>query len=192
MAEGNPTTPHMVVTGNSLRGSHEQYTELVKTSLCDPATRPANSLPHTNNIGSPRRTVQKKNTSCLCAENEAHVAEFLRADHDRIALSFFAVHCAYSFPLMSGEDEVTFVENTMDAWAGAKEQMRMGVRSPAAMWRASRDEADALGTGTGSMHLFRWQHAFAESKGRLGWLLQRSLEEAALMPLKAVLPEDEA
>jgi hypothetical protein len=207
MAEGDPTTPHMVVTGNSLRGAHQQYTDLVRASLiAEPGSRPANSFPHNSNNSSSSSNNEEKPTAapssswsssssssspspCRCAENEAHVNEFLRADHDRIALSFFAVHCAYSFPLMGEEkDEVAFVDKAMDSWAEEKEQVRGGVASPAAMWKASRDEADILGTGTGSMHLFRWQHAFAESKGRLGWLLQRSLNAAELMPLKAVMP----
>jgi hypothetical protein len=214
MAEGNPTTPHMVVTGNSLRGPHQQYTDLVRASLtAEPGSRPANSFPHNNSndsssssssnndekpVAAPSSSWSSSSSSsspspspspCRCAENEAHVAEFLRADHDRIALSFFAVHCAYSFPLTGEEkDEVAFVDKAMDAWAEEKEQVRGGIASPAAMWKASRDEADILGTGTGSMHLFRWQHAFAESKGRLGWLLQKSLNAAELMPLKAVMP----
>ncbi|KAH6853952.1 hypothetical protein B0I37DRAFT_401031 [Chaetomium sp. MPI-CAGE-AT-0009] len=190
MAEGEPTTPHMVVTGNSLRGPHQKYTDLVRTSLtAEPGNRPANSFPHGSSNG---EKPAASSSPCRCAENEAHVEEFLRADHDRIALSFFAVHCAYSFPLTGEEkDEVAFVNKAMDAWAEKKEQVREGVASPAALWKASRDEADILGTGTGSMHLFRWQHAFAESKGRLGWMLQRSLNAAELMPLKAVMPGED-
>ena len=205
MAEGDPTTPHMVVTGNSLRGSHQKYTDLVRESLtAEPGSRPANSFPHNSNNRhnsssshgekpAPAPSTSSPSPSpCRCAENEAHVNEFLRADHDRIALSFFAVHCAYSFPLTGEEkDEVAFVDKAMDSWAEEKEQVRGGVASPAAMWKASRDEADILGTGTGSMHLFRWQHAFAESKGRLGWLLERSLNAAELMPLKAVMPGED-
>jgi hypothetical protein len=190
LAAGDPTTPHMVVTGNSLRGSHGEYTALVRESLItEPGSRPANTLPYDGGSSTEK-------TPCRCDENESHVAEFLRADHDRIALAFFAVHCAYSFPLASGEDEVAFVERMMDAWAGEKEQVQRGgvvaSSSLAELWRASRDEADRLGTGAGSMHVFRWQHAFAESRGRLGWLLGRSLAAAALMPLKAVLPGEDA
>ncbi|KAH6650546.1 hypothetical protein F5144DRAFT_556487 [Chaetomium tenue] len=193
-AEGDPTTPHMVVTGNSLRGPHQQYTDLVRESLsAEPGSRPANSFPHNTSSNSEKpATASSSSSPCRCAENEAHVGEFLRADHDRIALSFFAVHCAYSFPLTGEEkDEVAFVDKAMDAWAEEKEQVHGDVASPAALWKASRDEADTLGTGTGSMHLFRWQHAFAESKGRLGWLLERSLNAAELMPLKAVMPGED-
>ncbi|KAK4154822.1 hypothetical protein C8A00DRAFT_32417 [Chaetomidium leptoderma] len=195
LAEGGdgPTIPHVVVTGNSLRGSHRQYTDLVKASLLlsgdsssgsSSSPRPANTLPH-HTTGEKKNLKKKKNgepssssssspSSSSCAENETHVGEFLRADHDRLARACFAAHCAYLFPLAgAGADGVAFVETAMDAWAGDKERVRAGVTSsPAAMWRASRAEADTLGTGTESMHLFRWQHVCSESKGRLGWLLE--------------------
>ncbi|KAL1867537.1 hypothetical protein VTK73DRAFT_4140 [Phialemonium thermophilum] len=174
IAQNEPTTPRLVVMGNSLRGAHKDYTDILQESI-RAGDRRCRSLPH---VPPPGQT---------CEDNDSHVRQFVQADHDRIALAFFAVHPAYSFQLDADEDEITFVEKKMDSWETAHQDNRGkgGSRALARLWRASREEADLLGVGTESMHLFRWQHAFAESKGRLGKLLARSLEEADLMPLKS-------
>lgn len=155
-------TPHIAVIGNSLQGPHAAYTDIIQSSLA-PENRDEKSRQHRPEPGSG------------CQENETHIAGFLSADHDCIALSLFAIHPTYTFPLVSGRDAVPFV----------KDQMGGPQSALAAQWEASRAEADQVGTGDNSMHVFRWQHVCLESKGRLAHLLKKWRKEENLMPLKA-------
>jgi hypothetical protein len=120
-----------------------------------------------------------------CQQNEAHIRDFLAASHDRLALSTFAVHPSYPFPLASGEEETKFVESALDVW-DAENFGYVEVQNQKEMWRASREEADRLGSGRENMRVFRWQHVSVETKGSLGRLLERSLDKADLLPLKAM------
>ncbi|KAI1268959.1 hypothetical protein F5Y18DRAFT_373163 [Xylariaceae sp. FL1019] len=165
MSQDTPV-PNMVVVGNSREGNYKAYGELVETStLEDEALRRPDSLPHDG----------------CCEHNEAHIAELMKADHDRLALSFFAIHPSYAFDLTTGEDETDFVKHKMDALARPCNNTGNELSS---QWLASRAEADAMGTGPEDMHIFRWQHVCIESKARLGRVLQEALDRADLMPPK--------
>ncbi|KAL1616952.1 hypothetical protein SLS56_011219 [Neofusicoccum ribis] len=177
VADADSTSPHLVIMGNSVSGGHAEYMRRFA----------AGARPHVCAAGSP------------CAENDAHVEDFLAADHDRLALAFFASHKAYAFPVSEKgraggggavDPETVFVERRMDGWAEA-----VGVEAGAAAaararrlkesWRISRDEADAMGTGPGGMQTFAWQHALLESKARVARRIQRWMEIGELMPLHA-------
>ncbi|KAF2462610.1 uncharacterized protein BDR25DRAFT_386983 [Lindgomyces ingoldianus] len=168
--------PHLVIMGNSINGGHAEYMQ----RFADKAR------PHNCPTGVP------------CTENEAHVKKLLEADHDRLALSFFASHKAYAFPVSdkdgresdSDHPEIAFVERRMDTWADTIELYVGGkVAAPAKSlkesWRLSRGEANEMGTGAGSMHIFAWQHAFLETKGRVARRIQKWMEIGELMPLHA-------
>ncbi|GME64801.1 uncharacterized protein BDR25DRAFT_386983 [Neofusicoccum parvum] len=178
VAAADSASPHLVVVGNSISGGHAEYMRRFA----------AKARPHVCAPGSP------------CVENDAHVEDFLAADHDRLALAFFASHRAYAFPVAEKgradggggavDAETAFVERRMDGWAEA-----VGVEAGAAAaasarglkesWRVSRDEADAVGTGAGGMQTFAWQHALLESKARVARRIQRWMEIGELMPLHA-------
>lgn len=110
-----------------------------------------------------------------CEENAAHIQDFLSANHDRLARSFFAAHKSYSFPLANSQDETDFVGSIMDEeWPGLREQ-----------WLASRMELAKLGGGEESLHIFGWQHMFVETKERVAHKLKVWMENGDLMPLSA-------
>lgn len=154
LADNNPTTPHVVVTGSSRPEPQRQYrkrflqafwpgkggydtnvtthntTSSHNISRSSTFARPTVSRSYTASTtataddGIPidivkkenrkkekeaqrqnRRKIQKERTqsfnrcSPTCPANEAHIAAFLRADHDRIALDHFATRPAYAFPM---------------------------------------------------------------------------------------------
>ncbi|KAK7949414.1 uncharacterized protein PG986_010300 [Apiospora aurea] len=174
MGLSDPTTPHMVVMGNSIDGSYKAYTDLVYSSLRD-ETKPQRTREH-------RETEEGHHHGGAghCVANEEHVEVFLRADHDKLALSFFAIHPAYAFPLGKGEEDVDrFIQDKASDWSALHGPQLWR------LWQECRADADQVGTGEGYMGTFRWQHAFLESKGRLGALLRRAQMEEDLMPLKA-------
>lgn len=178
--DSDSTSPHLIIMGNSINGGHTEYIKRFGNK----------SRPH---------------TADFCVENEAHVEEFLSADHDRLALSFFASHDSYAFPVSdtertvsetagigngSQDTETAFVGNRMDLWAqtaasrgdfAAAECARTLKES----WMTSRTEADEMGTGHGGMHTFTWQHALLETKARVAKRIERWMEIGELMPLHA-------
>ncbi|KAK8086008.1 hypothetical protein PG994_000982 [Apiospora phragmitis] len=172
MALSDPATPHMVVMGNSIvDGSYKTYTDLVYASLRDgDGTKTRRACEHEGG---------HEEGASHCAANQAHVEAFLRADHDRLALSFFAIHPAYALPLSPGEHVDHFIRDKASDWSPphGTELWRL--------WEQCRADADRVGTGEENMGTFRWQHAFLESKGRLGALLRQAQREDDLMPLKA-------
>jgi hypothetical protein len=165
-------TPHIVIMGNSISGGHEEYMQ-----------RFANKArPHECNAESP------------CMENKTHIAEFLSADHDRLALSFFASHKAYAFPVTPVENdlsEISFVEQRMRTWASASSTIHDNAsisetaESLTSSWRISSAEVDAMGTGSGNMRIFAWQHAFLETGGRVAERIEKWVKRGDLMPLHA-------
>jgi hypothetical protein len=86
--------------------------------------------------------------------------------------------------LASGEEETKFVGRALDVWE-AENFGYIEAQRQKEMWSASREEADRLGSGRENMRVFRWEHVCVETKGRLGRLLERSLDKADLLPLKA-------
>ncbi|KAK8093321.1 hypothetical protein PG997_000006 [Apiospora hydei] len=166
MALRDPTTPHMVVMGNSINGSYKAYTDLVYSSLRD-ETKPQRTREHREAEEAQHCRAQH------CVANEEHVEVFLLADHDKLALSFFAIH-------PRGEEDVDrFIHDKASDWSAQHGQQLWR------LWQECHADADQVGTGEGYMGTFRWQHAFLESKGRLGALLRRAQMEDDLMPLKA-------
>jgi hypothetical protein len=138
--------------GNGIDGGHDNYIQRIAT--------------------------QARSYSCPedepCIDNKAHTARVLSADHDRLALSFFALHKAYAFPVPSThcKDKIAFVEQCIETWvedASADEESKGSVAAASSKksWRLSREEADAMGTGNGNMRTFAWQHAFLETRGRV-------------------------
>ncbi|KAF2680075.1 hypothetical protein K458DRAFT_445516 [Lentithecium fluviatile CBS 122367] len=168
--------PHLVIMGNSINGGHDEYMQRFAAKV-----RPHNC-----------------SADEVCIDNEAHITHVLSANHDRLALSFFASHKAYAFSVSyedykdsdSDNAEVAFVEHRMDIWAetiGAYDggEVAATAASLKESWRISREEADAMGTGGGNMRVFAWQHAFLETKGRVVRRIQKWIEIGELMPLHA-------
>jgi hypothetical protein len=163
--------PNLVIMGNSINGGHDDYMQRIATK----------ALSHNCPADEP------------CIDNEAHTSRVLSADHDRLALSFFALHKAYAFPVSSTDckdDEIAFVEQCIERWvedtcADEESEVSTVAASLKKSWRVSREEADAMGTGGGDMRTFAWQHAFLETKGRIARQLQEWIESSDLMPLNA-------
>ncbi|KAB2569576.1 hypothetical protein DBV05_g11749 [Lasiodiplodia theobromae] len=159
------TRPHLVIMGNSIAGGHAAYMSRIAAA----------AAPHHCTPDHP------------CADNEAHVRDVLAADHNRLALAFFAVHKAYAFPVGSDDGEIAFVEGQMDAWE--EQGGVLGIDDDAArvtlkdVWKMSREEADEMGTGEGGMQTFAWQHAFLETRARVLRRVERWVEKGELMPL---------
>ncbi|GAD99166.1 predicted protein [Paecilomyces variotii No. 5] len=153
----NQSRPHPVIMGNSIQGASADYIARLSSHY----------------TASPVGTSLHDDSSCQ--ENVAHIESFLAADHDRLALSFFAAHKSYSFPLANGQDEVGFVGSRMEEeWPGLREK-----------WLASREELSTLGGGEQSLHLFGWQHMFVDTKERLAHKLDIWIKNEELMPLSA-------
>ncbi|ORX94547.1 hypothetical protein BCR34DRAFT_499185 [Clohesyomyces aquaticus] len=171
--------PHIVIMGNSINGGHNEYMQRFakKVRVHD----------------SPRENP--------CTDNEMHIQALLAADHDRLALSFFATHKAYAF-LVPGANhgngnendndhsETAFVDQGIDMWASsagiyASDMSRENATTLKESWRTSKGESDAMGTGAGGMHIFAWQHAFLETKGRVARRIKKWAEVGDMMPLHA-------
>ncbi|KAK7428409.1 hypothetical protein QQZ08_005028 [Neonectria magnoliae] len=168
-------SPHFLVMGNSFNGSHDSYTSLAVSAKQD-SERTPQTLPHSLCTGQ------------SCEENERHVQSFVEADHDQVALSTFAIHPSYPFPISSATEEVTFVEDCLETW-GRENGHTEDAQDMIETWRSTRRNADRLGCGKGDMRLFAWQHVCLETKGRLGRMLEQSVKEADLMPLQASVAE---
>lgn len=110
-----------------------------------------------------------------CTENTAHVQDFLESDQDRVAQSFFGAHVSYSFPLLDGQDENTFVSSRI------KEELPTLQEE----WITSRKEIAEVGAGHESLEIFGWQHMFVETKERLAFKLEEWIRRKDLMPLSA-------
>ncbi|ROW17293.1 hypothetical protein VPNG_01289 [Cytospora leucostoma] len=182
--DSDSISPHLTIMGNSISGGHTEYMKRFGNK----------SRPH---------------TADSCAENEAHVEQFLSADHDRLALAFFASHDSYAFPVSDAEGavsgtagdghgsqdtETAFVGNRIDLWAdriaSRGEFAAAGcARTLKESWLTSRREADEMGTGHDGMHTFTWQHALLETKARVAKRIERWMEIGELMPLHAPVGE---
>jgi hypothetical protein len=171
MHDDDEIWPNLVIMGNSIDGGHDDYMQRIATKAR------SHSCPADES----------------CIDNEAHTAKVLSADHDRLALSFFALHKAYAFPVPSThckDDEIAFVEQCIETWvedACADEESKGSVAAASLKesWRVSREEADAMGTGSGNMRTLAWQHAFLETRGRVARRLQEWIKSSELMPLNA-------
>ncbi|KAB8255541.1 hypothetical protein BDV32DRAFT_141996 [Aspergillus pseudonomiae] len=115
-----------------------------------------------------------------CDDNEAHIAKFLVHDHDRLTLSFFARHRHYTFDLNSSKNSI----NVADEREEVAEQMERVFPGLAEQWSISDQEADAMGTAGDSLHMFAWQHAFTETKGRIAELVSTAKDT---LPISASL-----
>lgn len=130
--------------GNSISGSYDDYMKAAQVRL-----------PH--------------DEPC-CPENEDHVAQFLNGDLDRLSLAFFARHRHYTFDLHGAkhEDEILHEQKVV---ADHMEHVFPGL---AGVWSISNSEADEIGVAGTSLHMFAWQHAFFETKGRIAQLVTQA------------------
>ena len=178
--DSDSTSPHLIIMGNSINGGHTEYIKRFGNK----------SRPH---------------VADSCTENEDHVEQFLSADHDRLALAFFASHDSYAFPVSDAEGtasetarvshgpqdtETAYVGNRIDLWAHIAASRGDFTAAECARtlkesWMTSRREADEMGTGHGGMHTFTWQHALLETKARVAKRIQRWMDIGDLMPLHA-------
>ena len=174
MAGNNQSQPHLVVMGNSLKGSYDDYAALL-ASLPSEKERSKRTFPHQP---SPKEK---------CPHNEQHVRQFLSADQDRVAQTTFAIHPAYPFPLPGNVNEIEHMQKCLESWEA--DHVTETEHTPGLFeeWQSLRGEADVLGSGAANMGCFKWQHVYLETPGRLGKMLQQSLEEADLMPLRAAV-----
>lgn len=147
--------------GNSIDGSYADYMSRI----------PSPNIPRPDGC-------QYHSDGDSCAENLAHVQEFLAADHGRLGLAFFASHKSYSFPLVSKEDETVFVARMMEQASSGDVNIKSG-------WMRSKNEADELGTGSGNLRVFGWQHMVLETKGRVARRVEVWRERGDMMPLAA-------
>ncbi len=136
--------PYVVVTGNSINGSYNDYMRVAHAS--------------------------ERHQVSDCAENEAHVESFLAHDPDRLALAFFGHHRHYTFDSSGKEDckGPASVEADNKTVAGYMDRAFPGLVDS---WSASHEEAADVGTAGASLHMFAWQHCFAETKGRIARLV---------------------
>ncbi|KAL5357894.1 hypothetical protein BJX96DRAFT_145517 [Aspergillus floccosus] len=140
--------------GNSIDGSYEDYMNAART--------------------------QQKHIEEPCDENENHVANFLAGDLDRLSLAFFARHRHYTFDLNSVGDDDEILHERMVV-AGHMDKVFPELAN---QWRISDGEADEIGVAGTSLHMFAWQHAFVETKGRIAALIS---EATHTMPISARL-----
>lgn len=143
--------PHIIVMGNSINGSDEDY-------------RRAN-------------TTSQRHDKPDCRHNEEHVLKFLAHDHDRLALSLFAQHRHYAFDLSdrNGEDG-----NALHEHAVVAEHMDRFFPGLAQIWFDSSKEADEMGTAGTSLHMFGWQHIFTETKGRIAKMVSEARDTLSM------------
>ncbi|KAK4144406.1 uncharacterized protein C8A04DRAFT_36655 [Dichotomopilus funicola] len=236
LADNNPTTPHVVVTGSSRPEPQRQYRKRLLQKFWPGKGGDEPNIITTHNTTSSynirRSSTVTRPTSfnvngCppTCPANEAHIAAFLRADHDRIALDHFASRPAYAFPMsrtntgpevigplhsntwpittkeqkrqeQERENEENHNNNnqhvratpsrTMSSSSISSLALSTPLRSPSISWGINRVEGDVSawpgvrergekGEEPRSQQVFRWEHVMAESKGRLGWMLESEL-----------------
>lgn len=144
--------PHLVVMGNSIESSTSRY----KARVSSPSPRNVHGDAH-------------------CSENVHHIQSVLSADHESLALAFFASHRSYSFPLHGGEKGEQFAGDKMDACI-------IGLRDH---WRNLSERLECLGGGHGNLRVFGWQHVFLETMDRLAFGLENWIRRGDLMPLSA-------
>lgn len=144
--------PHVIIMGNSIEGSYDDYM-----------------------VASSTRQRHEKDD---CDDNEAHIAKFLDHDHDRLTLAFFARHRHYTFDLYSSKTGT----NVADEREEVAEQMERVFPGLAEQWSISDQEADAMGTAGESLHMFAWQHAFTETKGRIAELVSTAKDTLPISP----------
>ncbi|KGQ04424.1 hypothetical protein BB8028_0006g06400 [Beauveria bassiana] len=146
--------PHIIIMGNSIEGSYEDYMTASST--------------------------RRRHETHSCDDNEAHIAKFLAHDHDRLTLSFFARHRHYTFDLNSSKPSIGVAGERKEV----AEQMEQVFPGLAEQWSISNLEAEAMGTADGSLHMFAWQHAFTETKGRIAELVSTAKDT---LPISAPL-----
>jgi hypothetical protein len=149
--DADQIVPRLVVFGNSIDGSYEDYVERI-----------------TWDVQAPMGGIKPHYSAEMCLENSRHVADFLVANHDRIALATMAAHDLYQFKLPFGEDAKTFLSRCFDGFSrrNGSEVQGEALRD---YWQRSEAEVDALGAGKQDMHLFAWQHVFLETNARLAY-----------------------
>ncbi|KAM3464736.1 hypothetical protein MY5147_009453 [Beauveria neobassiana] len=145
---------HIIIMGNSIEGSYEDYMTASST--------------------------RRRHETHSCDDNEAHIAKFLAHDHDRLTLSFFARHRHYTFDLNSSKPSIGVAGERKEV----AEQMEQVFPGLAEQWSISNLEAEAMGTADGSLHMFAWQHAFTETKGRIAELVSTAKDT---LPISAPL-----
>lgn len=153
----NQSQAHPVVMGNSIHGPVTDYMARLASHY---TAEPIATTLHVEDA---------------CTENTAHVQDFLESDQDRVAQSFFGAHVSYSFPLLDGQDENTFVGGRI------KEELPALQKE----WMTSRNEIAEVGAGHESLEIFGWQHMFVETKERLAFKLEEWIRRKNLMPLSA-------
>ncbi|KAH8697069.1 hypothetical protein BGW36DRAFT_461113 [Talaromyces proteolyticus] len=154
-------TPTIVMMGYSIRGRNSDYTGRVLAKEKGSTA----SWPHRDET---------------CAENLCHLSELLSADHDHLAMAFFAAHPAYSFPLDGLETEEQIVQFLV-----AQFPQHQDAAAFQDLWERLYLEADTLGVGRGCVNIIGWQHIFAETRHGLARLLEKWLLDENLMPLSA-------
>ena len=155
--------------GNSIVGDYEEYFSRIPVS------------------GTERHELSHTHANASCAYNVEHNRVLQSADHDRLALAFFAAHKFYAFPLMSGTPESEFVEGCMDAFdesqsVASSELKDLSIKES---WHKSSEEVDALGAGHGNMRVFNIQHMALETKARIAKIVESAERDEYLLPLCA-------
>ncbi|OJJ76876.1 hypothetical protein ASPBRDRAFT_60561 [Aspergillus brasiliensis CBS 101740] len=151
---GDQHLPHVIIMGNSIDGSYADYMTASRT--------------------------RQHHEEDDCDDNEAHISKFLVHDHDRLTLSFFARHKHYTFDLDGLKDSIEIADEREEV----AEQMELVFPGLAEQWSISDQEADAMGTAGDSLHMFAWQHAFTETKGRIAELVSTAKDT---LPISAPL-----
>jgi hypothetical protein len=166
------SVPHLIMMGNSIIGDYVEYFARVPETPC--SDRPQLSCMHSDRD---------------CSFNAAHRREFEETDHDRLTLAFFAAHKSYAFPLASRQPEQDFVEECMQGFDERDSSLRAtGSVTLSESWRLSREDAEEMGSGHGSLRTFALQHMALETKERIARMVQVSEEEGSLLPLRADVP----
>lgn len=166
------SVPHLTLMGNSIVGDYAEYFARVPETPC--SDRPQLSCLHLDGD---------------CSFNAAHRRVFEETDHDRLTLAFFAAHKSYAFPLASGQPEQDFVEECIKGFDEQHAQLRAtGSVTLSESWHRSREDAEEMGSGHGSLRVFALQHMALETKERIARMVQANEEEGSLLPLGADVP----
>lgn len=155
------TGPVIVMMGNSIDGDNSDYTAIALSKGTD-CTR---SRPHKEHH---------------CADNSQHVDKFISSDHGLLAMSFFAAHSQYAFPVKDCNSDTDVIQRLMEKMR----QYSNGVDFHS-MWMKLRADTDVFGAGKANLAIIGWQHVFAESRMGLARLMEKWLVDENLMILSS-------
>lgn len=159
--EKHEASPCLVLVGNSIRGSNEDYVGRVLDTEKDTSLK---KVKHHNDH------------DCDCFKR--HSSRLGAADLDQVLLASFGAHKSYCIPRQVERSETEDLDMLFSGLGSGRDiaQFRQ-------IWKVSREAINELGAGPDNLEVFGLQHVFSETKYGLSQLIQSWARDDNLSPL---------